>query len=271
MTVAVFQLNESSIDYDVQGEGVSLVFVHEVATDHRLWLHQKTYFDRRYRMITVDLFGHGKAAWPKSEVSIKHAAQVIRHLLEHINTPPAFVIGVSLGAAVAVGVALDVPKLVRGLVLVSPWSHTDEHVRDLVGRLLRLAKAKRMPAHMDLLHRYLFPPAYSENHLPEVQWLRTMSLEQDNKMVANTWAACQTLDLRHQLGEVKAPTLVIAGMNDLFIPPYLVRALADRLPDVELEIWEETGHFPFLEDPVRFNRRLEAFFTGCLARSGETP
>jgi pimeloyl-ACP methyl ester carboxylesterase len=98
-----------------------------------------------------------------------------------------------------------------------------------------------------------------------------MSLEQDNKMVANTWAACQTLDLRHQLGEVKAPSLVITGMNNLFIPPYLVRALADRLPDVELEIWEETGHFPFLEDPVRFNRRIEAFITCCLARSGETP
>lgn len=271
MGVADFQLNDTSIGYEVQGEGVPLVFLHEVATDRRLWIHQRTYFDQRYRMITVDLFGHGKVAWPKRDISIDHAAQVIRHLLERLGTPPAFVIGVSLGAAVAVGVALGVPKLVQGLVLVSPWSHTDEHVRDLVGRLFRLAKAKRMPAHMNLLHRYLFPPVYSEKHLPEVQWLRTMSLEQDNKMVANTWAAFQTLDLRHQLGEVKVPSLVITGMNNLFIPPYLVRALADRLPDVELEIWEETGHFPFLEDPVRFNRRLEAFITCCLARSGETP
>ena len=64
---------------------------------------------------------------------------------------------------------------------------------------------------------------------------------------------------------------MIAGMNDLFMPPYLVRELANKLLDVELEFWEETGHFPFLEDPVRFNRRLEEFITRCLARSGETP
>ena len=271
MGLAAFQFNDIPIGYEVQGEGIPLVFLHEVATDHRLWLHQSTYFYQRYRMITVDLFGHGNFVWPKREVSIEHAARGIRYLLERLGQPSAFVIGVSIGAAVAVRIALDVPTLVRGLVLVSPWGHTDEHVRDLVDRLLRLARAKRMADHTDLLLRYLFPPAYVEKHLPEVQWLRTLALEQDAKMVGYTWAASQTLDLRSHLSEVKAPSLVIAGMNDLFMPPYLVRALADKLLDVELEFWEETGHFPFLEDIVRFNRRFEAFITCCLARSGETP
>ncbi len=269
MGLAAFQFNDIPIGYEVQGEGIPLVFLHEVATDHRLWLHQSTYFYQRYRMITVDLFGHGKFAWPKREVSIEHAAHCVQHLLEQLAAPSAFVTGVSIGAAVGVRVALNVPTLVRGLVLVSPWSHTDEHVRDLVDKLLRLATAKRMADHTDLLLRYLLPPAYMDKHLPEIQWLRTLALQQDAKMVGYTWAAAQTLDLRNHLSEVKAPSLVIAGMNDLFMPPYLVRALADRLLDVELEFWEETGHFPFLEDPVRFNRRLEAFITRCLKQTGE--
>jgi pimeloyl-ACP methyl ester carboxylesterase len=46
------------------------------------------------------------------------------------------------------------------------------------------------------------------------------------------------------------------------------RAVAAGLRAVEVEVWEETGHFPFLEDPVRFNRRLEAFILRCLTQGG---
>jgi pimeloyl-ACP methyl ester carboxylesterase len=58
--------------------------------------------------------------------------------------------------------------------------------------------------------------------------------------------------------------LVIAGLNDLFTPPYLARSVAEGLSEVELEIWEGMGHFPFVEDPLRFNRRLEMFIRRCL-------
>ncbi|MGH8055748.1 MAG: alpha/beta fold hydrolase, partial [Candidatus Entotheonellia bacterium] len=62
------------------------------------------------------------------------------------------------------------------------------------------------------------------------------------------------------------PSLVIAGLQDFLTPPYLTRAVAAGLPQVELEVWEETGHFPLLEDPVRFNQRLESFVLRCLAQ-----
>jgi pimeloyl-ACP methyl ester carboxylesterase len=57
-------------------------------------------------------------------------------------------------------------------------------------------------------------------------------------------------------------------LSDLFAPPYLARGVAEGLSEVELEIWEETGHFPFLEAPERFNRRLELFIQRCLGSSG---
>ena len=58
--------------------------------------------------------------------------------------------------------------------------------------------------------------------------------------------------------------------SDLLTPPYLARALADSLSEVELEVWEEAGHFPFLEDPSRFNRRLEMFVRRCLTEAHAT-
>ena len=97
--------------------------------------------------------------------------------------------------------------------------------------------------------------------------LRSIILEQNAWAVAYTWVACLASDLRAELGQIKAPSLVIAGLSDLFAPPYLARRVAEGLSEVELEIWEETGHFPFLEDPDRFNRRLELFIQRYLGSS----
>ena len=261
------QNREGPLSYEMDGDGVLLLFIHQVATDRRLWQRQWPYFRGRYRLITVDVFGHGKQAWHPQELSVEHEARRIQKLLQRLHTKEVFVIGVSLGAGVAVQVALNAPSLVQGLVLVSPWSHADEHLRGLLERLFRLAEAHSMGSHMDLLLRYVFPPAYLEQRLPEVDWLRRIGLEQEAKVVASTWAACQGLDLRAELGQVRAPSLVIAGLNDLLTPPYLARAVAEGLVNGELEVWEETGHFPFLEDPGRFNRRLEDFIQRCLGQA----
>jgi hypothetical protein len=56
-------------------------------------------------------------------------------------------------------------------------------------------------------------------------------------------------------------------LNGLFTPPYLGRAVADGLSEAELEIWDETGYFPFSEDPSRFNCRFELFIRRCLTQA----
>lgn len=258
---------ERRLSYEMAGEGVPLLFIHQVATDRRLWQRQWPYFQGRYRFVSVDVFGHGKEVGHPEELSLVHAAHRIQQLVQRLHTGGVFAIGVSLGAAVALQVALNAPTLVQGLVLVSPWSHADEHVQGLMARLFRLADARSMESHMDLFLRYVLPPTYLEQQLPEVAWLRGIGLEQGPNVVANAWAACQGLDLRRDLGQVRAPTLVIAGLNDLLTPPYLARAVAEGVANSELEVWEETGHFPFLEDPGRFSRRLEDFIQGCVERA----
>jgi 3-oxoadipate enol-lactonase len=120
-----------------------------------------------------------------------------------------------------------------------------------------------METHTDLFLRYVLPPAYCERHTAEVERLRAMAMAHNAKTVAYTWAACIASDLTDSLEDIHVPSLVIAGLNDLFTPPYLARAVAAGLSEVEAEVWEEIGHFPFFEDPIRFNRRLEMFVRRC--------
>lgn len=124
-----------------------------------------------------------------------------------------------------------------------------------------------MSTHTALFLRYVLPSALLACHGPEAEHLRTLAMEQDAKAVAYTWAACMASDPSERLRAIHAPILVIAGLNDLLTPPDLARAVAGGLSEVELEIWEEAGHFPFFEDPLRFNRMLEMFLRRCLTQA----
>jgi pimeloyl-ACP methyl ester carboxylesterase len=257
--VATIQSDGCAIGYDTRGQGVPLVFIHQVATDRRIWQYQLPSLAGRYLTVTVDILGHGVPGWAMAEMSIGRAAVHVQRLLEQVVPGQAFLVGVSMGAAVAMQCALNAPSLVRGLILVSPWMRISEHTKSLIDRLFRLAESGDMTAHTDLFLRYVFPPAYRERHIPEVERLRAIVMEQDSKNVAYAWAACLASNVDADLSEMRVPSLVISGLNDLFTPPYLAREVAARLFDVELEIWNGSGHFPFLEDAPRFNRRLQMY------------
>jgi pimeloyl-ACP methyl ester carboxylesterase len=267
-SVAILRIDDVEIAYETVGEGVPLVFIHEVAANQRIWQRQRTFFRQRYRAITVDVLGHGRVAWPPQEISIDQAARRVEQLMERLGTGPAFLIGASMGAAVAMRMAFEAPALVRGLGLVSPWNYATGDMQSLINRLFRLAEAGDMATHADLFLRYGFPTPASGSHMTEMERLRSLMLEQNAWAVAYTWVACLACDLRVEIGQIKAPTLIISGLSDLFAPPFLARGVAEGLAEVELEVWEETGHFPFLEDSERFNRRLDLFIQHCLASAG---
>ena len=263
--MATIQSDGCAIGYDTRGQGVPLVFIHQVATDRRIWQYQLPSLAGQYLTVTVDILGHGVPGWTMAEMSIGRAAIHVQRLLEQVVPGQAFLVGVSMGAAVALQCALNAPSLVRGLILVSPWMRISEHTKNLIDRLFRLAESGNMTAHTDLFLRYVFPPTYLERHVPEVGRLRAVVMEQDSKTVAYAWAACLASGVDGDLGDIRAPSLVIAGMNDLFTPPYLAREVAAELFDVELEIWNASGHFPFLQDAPRFTRRLRMY----MRRHGE--
>jgi pimeloyl-ACP methyl ester carboxylesterase len=260
-------LNGQAIAYEMEGEGVPLLFIHQVATDRRIWRYQRKSLSQRYRLIAVDVLGHGEIAGSPQGFSLEDTVDQLRMLLTQLRSGPTFVIGVSMGASIAIRLALGDPASIRGLVLISPWSFdTSKHTRNLIERLFRLAEAGDMASHADFFLRYTLPPVFLERHSDDYEALRTLVMEQDPRAIAYSWAAYIAADVTGTLKDLQVPSLVISGFGDLLTPPYLARALANELPTVELEVWEEAGHFPFFEDPARFNRRVEKFIRQCMAQ-----
>ena len=226
-------MDEYTMVYDREGEGLPLVFIHQVATDRRLWHHQWRTFCRRYRLITVDTLGHGEVSQPSEEFSLERTAGHVQELLKWLQAGPAFLVGVFTGPAIAMRAAPSNPLLVRGLIPINPWSHTNEHTACLVDRLFGLAEVGDISTHTDLFLRYVLPSMYLGRHSLEVERLRALAMELAPQVLAFAWAACTASDPLDCLSAIHVPSLVSAGLYDLCTPPYLARAMADGLSKVE--------------------------------------
>lgn len=177
--MATIALGGRAAVYETRGQGIPLVFIHQVATDRRIWQYQLASLAGRYLTVGIDILGHGEHGWPLAEMSIARAAVQVRQLLEQVVLGQAFLVGVSMGAAVAMQCARMAPALIRGLILVSPWIGIREHTKSLIDRLFRLAECGDMVAHTELFLRYVFPPDYLEKHGPEVERIRAIMMDQE--------------------------------------------------------------------------------------------
>jgi pimeloyl-ACP methyl ester carboxylesterase len=74
--------------------------------------------------------------------------------------------------------------------------------------------------------------------------------------------ATDGFDALGRLHEIRQPTLVIGGEDDLWTPPRFQRYLAEQIPGARLVLLPSTGHYPFVEQAETFNRELEALLVG---------
>jgi pimeloyl-ACP methyl ester carboxylesterase len=113
------ELTHGSVWYDEQGQGDPLVLLHGGAVDARFFEHNVAALAEHYRVITTDLWGHGRTADRDGPFTLDSFASDVAELIERVGGGPAHVLGHSIGAAVALILALRRPELVRKLVEIS--------------------------------------------------------------------------------------------------------------------------------------------------------
>ena len=105
------------ISYEIYGTGKpTLVFVHGWSCDARYWRLQVPYFSKKYRVITLDLAGHGHSGSARSEYTMKAFAEDVQAVTEATGSHSVILIGHSMGGAVIAEAARLIPNLVKGLI-----------------------------------------------------------------------------------------------------------------------------------------------------------
>jgi proline iminopeptidase len=274
----VAELNGVELGYTIIGKGPPLVVV---APGWGIGSH---YLQRglaplalRFTMIFVDPRGSGRSGRPADNAAMSSAvmAEDIHALTQHLKLAPVDLIAHSNGGAIALAFAANHPDACGKLALVDSQLMgfaASEATRQI------LALAKDDPRYRSAVRSVGFPlPRTDDDFTAQLKNLLPLYFHHPQKMLprflqtmdglvsAETFHAQSAADRAaainqiETLGRIRACSLVMVGQHDWICPLHVSKRIHSGLSSSTLEIFEFSGHFPWIEEPVRFFGTLKSF------------
>jgi 3-oxoadipate enol-lactonase len=199
----------------------------------------------RFRVVRVDHPGHGGA--PVTDVH--DVGDLARRVLNEAGAERFSFVGLSLGGAIGMRLALDAPAQIDRLVLAC----TSPRFGEPAGWTERAAtvRAGGVEAVVDAVLARWFTPSFGD-----VRRYRDMFLSTDREGYARCCEALARWDARDALGAIAAPTLVVSGADDPSTPPAEGELIAARIPGARHEVLAGAAHLASVERADAFNRLL---------------
>lgn len=248
------------LHYTLRGrQGPPVLLLHGLGSSSADWPAQQTVLESRYRVVAVDLPGHGRSPLPHGPVTIERMTGDVDAVLAGLDAGPAHVLGLSLGACVGLRLALAAPTRVRSLTLVNPFARLRfAGPRDLLRLALRLVLLGTAPMSTTAAHvaGRLFPWP-EQRALYEAAVASLASTSRRTYFVA--MRALARFDARGQVAAIRHPTLIVAGDRDTSVPLAAKLALASAIPHARVLVVPDSGHATPHDRPEVFNRAVLEF------------
>lgn len=245
------------------GKGLPCLVMHGgLGVDHSQFREGLDPLGDALRLVYYDHRGNGRSGRPPIEtLTLAQLAADADALRAHFGLEKVAVLGHSYGGCVALQYALRYPRRLSHLFLVgttAAWDYTDEIIAEL---LRRAASAEVLTAFLDV--------AVDDAEFARGQKLVAASLgfnafdrERAERLFSSTvWSAAACARSRElmadcnvvpRLGEIEAPTLILAGRHDFFCPPSQAVRMHRGIRGSEMVVFERSGHYPFVEEAEAF-------------------
>ena len=268
--------------FRIAGSGPAVLLIHGVGDNSTAWQPVHSRLARRFTVIAPDLLGHGQSDKPRADYSVAAYANGMRDLLSVLGIEKATVVGHSLGGGVAMQFAYQFPHLVDRLILVSAGGVTKD-----VNFALRLASLPVGGEALALLRLPLVLPAMQTlgrllggvigstgigRDIPNA--LRILAeLPEPTASAAFTRTLRAVVDWRGQVVTMldrcylteSIPVQLVWGDKDAVIPVSHGHMAHAAMPGSRLEIFPNSGHFPYHDYPDRFVELIEDFVDSTTA------
>ncbi|MBV8295652.1 MAG: alpha/beta fold hydrolase [Acidimicrobiia bacterium] len=266
-------LHGERLAYRRAGTGPALLLLHGIAGSSGTWMAAMRILQRDYTVLAPDFLGHGKSTKPLGDYSLGNHASGMRDLLQVLDIDRVTVVGQSFGGGVAMQFAYQFPERCERLVLVDAGGLGREVSWML--RLLTLPAAEYVmpllfPARVrswgDSVATFIGNRGIRQPRAAEM-WrsYRSLTEPENRQAFIRTMRAVidpggQSVSAINRLYLAAAmPTLIVWGDQDRIIPVAHAYKAHETIPNSRLEVLKGVGHFPHVEDPVRFVEILVDF------------
>lgn len=255
------QVNGIDLYYELSGpeDAPVLVLSNGIMMSTASWGFQKVALEKHLRVLFYDCRGMWKSDHPDGPYSMEQHADDLSGLLDALRIEKAHIAGISYGAEISMVFVLKYPHKAKSLIII-----------DGVSEIRPLLKAQTMPWLIaaerndpELLLKTSYHMNFAEPWIIENQAFINSSVERyaalDMKAFANLMLAFFELDITDQLKNIRIPTLVVAGEQDLIKGRDYAKIICDQIVDCELVIVPGAGHALCLEKPAILNSLLLGF------------
>lgn len=242
-----------------EGEGEPLVLVHGVGGDGSLWDCVVAALPPRFRVIRVDLRGHGRSPLIAAPLTVQDLARDVTDAMDAAGVPSAHLAGFSLGGLIGQAIALEHPARLKKLALVATVAgRTPEEQARSTARI-ETVREKGMAFIAAGNREFWFSDDFRRDHPEAVEARVRQFLTCDPDSYLHAFAVFAKGDYVARLGEIQVPTLVVTGEFDSAATARMARLIHERIAGSRLEILAGMRHALPIECPQRLAGLLGDF------------
>ena len=255
------KINGVTIAYNDQGTGLPIVFLHAFPLNRTMWATQEKALSSQFRIITIDLRGHGESDAPLWRYTLDQAADDVNALLDHLAIQQALFVGLSMGGYILLAFYRKYAVRVKGLILADTRAQADtEEGKNGRFQMAQTAYRKGPSAIADIMIPKLISPSSIQTRPEIVRQVRAMiEGNQISGIAGDLMAMAERPDSVPLLAQITCPTQIIVGELDQATPPSDAKLMAEHMPGACLTIIPHAAHLANLEQPDTFNQIVAAF------------
>ena len=254
--MAVADIDGLTIHYETptdpeQPHGQRVLYVHGTGCNARVWSQHMAALAEAHTPVAIDLPGHGRSGGDGFRGMADYAHYVMA-LATALGWEQFVLAGHSMGGGVALAAALHHAERLKALMLID------------TGARLRVAPSILQASQRAAQIGRRGPPdrawGYARN-TPQavVQAIYEMTADTRLEVTHKDWVCDDMFDVMPRVKDIALPTLALCGAEDNLTPLKYHEYLRDQMPHCDLQVIEQAGHWPFIEQPDAFNRAVRAF------------
>jgi pimeloyl-ACP methyl ester carboxylesterase len=241
--------NQKKIHFTDKGKGDTLVFLHGFLESAKIWKGFSKKLSDDFRVITIDLPGHGESENVDEVHSMELQADVVFRILEECKVRKCLMTGHSMGGYVTLAFADKHPEMLKGICIFHSHIFADsEQDRENRDRMIRVVEENKFGYVVQFI-RSLFPEEVHEKFAPEIEQLIGRANEMQKESII---AALRGMKIRKDqsqlLSSLQVPVLFILGLKDSKAPLSRLWEMISLPAHSESMIMKDTGHMGYIEE-----------------------
>jgi 3-oxoadipate enol-lactonase len=257
----LIRANGIQMNYEVSGKKNAPVVIlsHSLGCSLAMWDRQLGALEPHFKVLRYDIRGHGGSEAPPGPYNPELLAKDAIALLDALGIDKVHWVGVSMGGMIGQAMGLNRPDRLKSLALCDTTGVLPPEAQILWRERIAAVRERGIETQLEsTLERY-FTPSFLKANPPMLGAIRKQFLATPAEGYLGCVDAIRSLNYLDRLSEIKIPTLIMVGEDDLGTPVSASEAMHKRISNSKLVIIPSARHIPNVEQPEVFNTNLMTF------------